>query len=97
MKKLTTNDRINQDKPIEIWEDVRAGWKWKVWKFYKRGTYLEQREKTIADKYGRVLVSAQSPFTHGGWEMGDSYYNDIRQNARLVYTCDTVTRVEKRG
>lgn len=95
MKKLTTNERINQDKPIEIWEDHRAGWTWKVWKFYKRGTYLEQREKTIADQYGRVLVSAQSPFTHGGWEMGDSYYNDIRKDARLVSVDEDLRREDK--
>jgi hypothetical protein len=86
-KKLTTSERIKQDKPLQIFENERAGWKWKIWKFYKApGKPLQaQIDATLADTYGRAFVGAKSPFTYGSYELGDSYYREIVQNAVLTY------------
>ncbi len=86
-KKLTTSERIKQDKPLQIFENVRAGWTWKIWKFYKApGKPLQQQiDATLADVYGRAFVGAQSPHTYGSFELGDSYYREIVQNATLTF------------
>ena len=81
---MNTSERIKKDKPIEVWENSRAEWIWKVWKFYKRGTIAEQRTKTKADPYGRVFCTVYSPFVGKNGEMGDVYYREIRKYAILI-------------
>jgi hypothetical protein len=89
MKKLTTNERIKQDKPLEIWQ--AGDWEWKVWKFYKAPSKPldKQRENTVKDPYGRVFCGVQSPYTYGSYELGDVYYKDIIVYARRTYVDET--------
>ena len=75
-KKLTTSQRIKQDKPIEIWQ--AGNWTWKVWK--------KNHEKTEAtNPYASWFCSVSSPMTYGGWDMGDTYVADVKSVARMTY------------
>lgn len=62
-----------QDNPYEIWVD--GDWEWRVLKKYK------SPEGEAKDKYARWFCAVKSPYTHGGYELGDVYVNDIKQNA----------------
>jgi len=78
-KKLTTNQRIKQDKPIEIWESHDGTWTWKVWRKYQKP------HNEAKNPYARWFVSAKSPFTYGGWEMGDEYCHEIKKLGVKIY------------
>lgn len=79
VKKLTANQRIHQDKPIEIWKSLDGTWTWKVWRKYQKP------HNELKNPYARWFISAQSPFTHGSWEMGDEYMREITSSAVKVY------------
>jgi len=49
-------------------------WTWKVLKTYQRP------DKEHENSYARWLVAVKSPYTHGSWDMGDSYVRDIRRS-----------------
>ncbi|MHA2065310.1 MAG: hypothetical protein ACXABY_13120 [Candidatus Thorarchaeota archaeon] len=87
---MNTNERIKQDKPLEIWRCERSDWTWKVYRFYKAPgkTLNEQRVATKLDQYGRVFCGVQSPFTDGSYELGDVYYAEIRQHAVCTFRED---------
>jgi hypothetical protein len=78
VKKLTTDQRIKQDKPIEVYENKRAGWVWKVWKKYQRPD-LEAK-----NPYARWFCSVKSPFTYDGYDMGDTYISDIKMGGGVL-------------
>jgi hypothetical protein len=78
MKKLTTSDRIKQNKPLEIYENKSEGWKWLVWKHYQKP------ELEAKNPYARVFCSVSSPFTYGGVDMGDTYISDIRRGGGIL-------------
>ena len=75
MTKLTAAKRINNDTPIEIWENS-AGWKWKVWKKY---------QKDDSKPYARAMCTVTSPFTGERGDMGDCYITDYKNNATMTY------------
>ncbi|MHA2069434.1 MAG: hypothetical protein ACXABY_34160 [Candidatus Thorarchaeota archaeon] len=87
-KKLSTDDRIKQDKPLEIWES--GDWTWKVYRFYKAPgkSLAKQRENTLKDRYGRVFCGVKSPYTYGSYDLGDVYYAEIRQYAVRTFAED---------
>jgi hypothetical protein len=72
VKKMSTDQRIKADKPIEIYENKRAGWVWKVWRHYQKA------EKEAINPYARVFCSVKSPFTYDSYDMGDVYISDIK-------------------
>ena len=64
------------DNPYEIW---KAGdWEWRILKKYQN----PDNEKK--NPYARWFCAVRSPFTHGSWEYGDTYINDIASVARKV-------------
>jgi hypothetical protein len=65
------------DSPYEIWE--ANGWIWKVLKKY------QSTEKEETNQYARWFVAVKSPYTHGTWDMGDNYCNEIKRNGRLTF------------
>lgn len=65
------------DRPYEVWQGP-AGFEWKVRKFYKT------RENTLADPWARVFCDVSSHFTHGSFDSGDVYYNEITSGGTLV-------------
>lgn len=67
-------------EPYETWEGIGAlkGWTWLVLKKY------QIPEKEAKNPYARWFCAVSSPFTHGGYDYGDTYVNDIVPNARKV-------------
>ena len=62
--------------PYEIW---RAGvWEWRVLKKY------QSPDKEKENKYARWLCAVKSPYTFGGYDIGDTYVSDITSVARKV-------------
>ena len=62
--------------PYEIW---RAGdWEWRVLKKY------QSPDKEKENKYARWLCAVKSPYTVGGYDIGDTYVSDITSVARKV-------------
>lgn len=67
--------------PYEVWimEDAAGGkWEWRVLKKY------QSPENEAKNQYARWFVACKSPFTHGGYDMGDSYVREITNYARQV-------------
>lgn len=89
VKKLTTSDRIKLDKPIEIWENKQAGWTWKVWKKYQKP------ELEAKNEYARWFCSVSSPMTYGGYDMGDVYVKEIKENAVQTYDENSLEKAQK--
>jgi hypothetical protein len=79
MKKLTTSQRIKQDKPIEIWENAARTWKWKVWRKYQKAANEDKNQ------YARWFCTVTSPMTYGSGDMGDVYVADIKKYATQTY------------
>ncbi len=64
------------EEPYEIW---KAGdWEWRVLKKYQ----TPSKEKS--NPYARWFVAVKSGNTHGHWEYGDTYVNDIVSVASRV-------------
>lgn len=63
------------DNPYETWENAQ-GWRWLVLK-----SYQIDRHKP----YARAFCAVSSPYTFGGYDMGDVYWSDILDNATLVH------------
>ena len=49
-------------------------WEWRVLKTYQR------KDKEDTNQYSRWFVAVRTPMTHGGWDMGDTYINDIMEH-----------------
>lgn len=58
-------------QPYEVWENARAGWKWKVLKKYQADD---------AKPYARWFCHASSPYCPEG-ELGDVYAAEVKANA----------------
>lgn len=63
------------DKPYEIWEDVRHGWKWLV---------LKKWQVDDNKQYARWFCMVYSPFCPEG-EMGDVYVSEIKEMAICIF------------
>jgi hypothetical protein len=63
------------DRPYETWQSRDGSWTWKVLKKY---------QVDDSKPYARWLCAVSSPFTYGGYEMGDCYVKDIVDHARLI-------------
>lgn len=81
-KKLTTSQRLDLNKPIEVWETPDGSWKWEVYRKY-------QKPKGEAkNPFARWFCRVFSPITReqmaSGYELGDVYIKDIKSVARKV-------------
>jgi hypothetical protein len=59
--------------PYEVWEG--HGWTWRVLKKY------ESPEKEATDPYARWFCAVYSPYTQGGYDLGDVYVKEIKEQA----------------
>lgn len=66
------------EDPYEIWESYDGTWQWKVLKKY------QAEDKEAANPYARWLCAVSSPFTHGSYDMGDTYVADVVNYARRI-------------
>ena len=74
-KKMSTSERMKKGMPIEVWESPDGTWRWEVYKKYSKDD-----EKPFA----RWFCKVKSPFTHGGFDVGDVYVKDIKKYATKV-------------
>ena len=66
------------NNPYEIWSNV-AGWEWRVLKKYQ-APHTEAK-----NRYARWFCAVKSPFTMGGYDMGDVYVSEVK-TATKVYS-----------
>ena len=65
----------HKENPYEIWVSADGTWTWRVLKKWQ----------TDDDKlYARWLCAVKSPYTYGGYDIGDVYVKEIKQNARKM-------------
>lgn len=74
MEKLTTKQRFDQHKPIEVWVSFDQSWKWEVYRKYQKP------EKEIENPYARWFCKVYSPIVPDG-EIGDVYISEIKSSA----------------
>lgn len=70
------------NNPYEVYIN-NQGWEWRVLKKY------QSPEAEQDNQYARWLCAVKSPMTHGSYDLGDSYVNDVRMYGRPVYLEDT--------
>ena len=79
-KKLTTSERLDRVKPIEVYANPDRSWIWEVYRHY-------QKPKNEAkNPYARVFCRVLSPivgYTRG--EIGDVYIREIQKYATLIF------------
>lgn len=66
------------DNPYEVWRNEASGWEWRVLKKYQTASGEQ------SNAYARWFCAVQSPYTHGGWDYGDTYVKDVTGNAVKV-------------
>jgi len=78
MPRTTFGKTRTQDNPYATYANSN-GWVWKVLKTYKHSS------AETNDPYARWFVAATSPMMQGGgYEMGDTYAQEIKQMGELV-------------
>ncbi|MGD9381077.1 MAG: hypothetical protein PVI03_01395 [Candidatus Thorarchaeota archaeon] len=78
MGKSELSKRIDENRPIEVWESPDGTWKWEVYKKYQKP------DKEAKNPYARWFCKVKSPFVPQG-ELGDVYVREIKQHARMVF------------
>lgn len=77
--KLTTQQRLDANNPIEVWETPDGSWRWEVYRKY---------QKDDTKPFARVFARVFSPITReqmsSGYELGDAYISEIKSVARKV-------------
>jgi len=63
------------DNPYEVWKSADGTWEWRV---------LKKWQVDDDKPYARWFCAVKSPFTYGKYDMGDTYVNDIKENAQKV-------------
>lgn len=80
-KKLSTNQRLKQVKPIQVWALPDRSWVWEIYRFYNRSL-----KRAYEDPYARVFCRVLSPFVgYERGELGDVYFREIRDYAQMVF------------
>lgn len=67
------------DNPYMIYKS--GDWEWRILKSY---------QKDNAKPYARAFCAVSSPYTFGGYDMGDVYWSEIINTATLVYVDKTL-------
>ena len=55
-----------------------GGWTWRILKAYQTPS------KIAGNRFARFFCAVWSPFTNGGWEMGDVYARDLPGLAKIL-------------
>lgn len=63
------------DKAYEVWESEDGTWKWYC---------LKKNQGDDEKPYASWFCAVSSPFTHGGYDYGDTYVSDIKSNAKRI-------------
>ena len=78
-KKLTTQQRLDQNRPIEVWETPDGSWRWEVYRKYGKDD-----SKPFARWFCRVFSPITREQMSSGYELGDVYVKDVKDYARKV-------------
>lgn len=76
--KMATNKCLKERKvenPYEVWKTTDGSWEWKV---------LKKWQADDDKPFARWFCAVSSPYTAGGFEYGDVYVSDIKENAFKV-------------
>jgi len=76
-KKMTTSQRIQQGKPLEVWSTPDGSWTWEVYRKYQKP------KGEASNPYARWFCKVKSPFVPNG-ELGDVYIKDIKSHATKI-------------
>ncbi len=79
---MSLKKTVEMENPHATFSNPAAGWTWKVLKVYAGAKSDKKNE------YARWFIAARSPFTFGGYEMGDTYINDIINYGQLESATD---------
>jgi len=72
------------NEPYEIWRNEEAGWEWRV---------LKKWQVDDNKPYGRWFCAVKSPFLFGSYEMGDTYVQEVKDNAvKVEFDPETLER-----
>jgi hypothetical protein len=71
------NKERDKDNPYEIWKSVDGTWEWRV---------LKKWQMDDDKPFARWFCAVKSPMTYGGFDIGDVYVKDIRENAIKVWS-----------
>jgi hypothetical protein len=63
------------DDPYEVWLSFDQEWEWRV---------LKKWQADDNKPYARWFCAVRSPFTYGGFELGDVYVSEIQTQAVKV-------------
>ena len=78
-EKLTTDQRLKQNLPLEVYETPNKSWRWEIYKKY---------QKDDDKQYARAFCKVFSPITReqmsSGYELGDVYISEIKSAAKKV-------------
>jgi len=74
MKNLRNKER-DVNHPYEIWRSSDGSWEWRVLKVWQTDD---------SKPFARWFCAVKSPFTFGGFEYGDVYVSEIKQQAVKV-------------
>ena len=62
------------NNPYEVWQLDSWEWEWRV---------LKKWQVNDDEPYARWFCAVRSPYTHGTWDFGDVYVQDIKKYAIL--------------
>lgn len=79
VKKLTTQQRLDTDNPIEVWETPDGSWRWEIYRDYQK-----DQSKPFARAFCRVFSPITREQMSSGYELGDVYWADIKSVAKKV-------------
>ena len=77
MSKNECAKTVDIEHAYETWQD-NFGFEWKVLKKY------QTPENEAKNEFARWYCAVKSPFTHGSYEYGDVYVNEIKKDAVRV-------------
>ena len=66
------------EDPYEVWATPDGTWVWKVLKKWQNPV------NEAKNAYARWFCAVSSPFTAGGYDMGDVYVSEIKSNALRI-------------
>jgi hypothetical protein len=72
------------DRPYAVYVSD-DGWTWKVLKAYSADPHAD---------YARWFCAVSSPYTHGSYDLGDTYVADILKYGRLAYRDPAIPKDE---
>ncbi len=72
---------VKKDTPYAVYQGP-ADFEWRILKTY------QIPENCKKNRYARWLVAAKSDLSYGGFELGDTYRDDIQKHGKLVECTD---------